>query len=416
MLPPVVEIYIVWHPEDERGMEIAKEFVEHFKGTVFTGLILGAVEVFVRSVGWQSEEDAPRPIPYVDTPLPNNLQQAEFTAIVPIMGMEMAKTIESGSNPWKDYIEKIVHMQKRNPDKFGVFPFLLDKDATDKTVLGDLLNQYQFIAVSRPELGKETEVSLRCRDLTQGITQLLSGNTPQRLKVFISHTKQSVQSEEKNASELIEMVRQVIANTRLQEFFDASNLQPGCNWDAELREKAATSALLALRTDLYPSREWCQREISIAKNAGMPVIIMEALNLGEERGSFLMDHVPRVPVRTQNGSWKKQDIYRALNLLVNECLKRALWVHQQNLARDSQEFEITWWAPHAPEPLTLVQWLEKAKESGALPVDGSVMRILHPDPPLGTNEKLVLEQLFSLSCKNCELDITTPRLLATRGG
>ena len=415
MLPPVVEIYIVWHPKDERGMEIAKEFVEHFKGSVFTGLILGAVEVFVRSMGWQSEEDAPRPIPYADTPLPNNLQQAEFTAIVPIMGTEMAATIEIGSSPWKNYTEKIVHMQEKNPDRFGVFPFLLDKGATDKTVLGDLLNQYQFIAVSQPEPDKETEVSLRCRDLAQGITQLLSGNETQRLKVFISHTKQNIPSGEKNVSELIEMVRQVIANTRLQEFFDASDLQPGCNWDSELREKAATSALLALRTDLYPSREWCQREVSIAKNAGMPVIIMEALNLGEERGSFLMDHVPRVPVRMQNGCWKKQDIYRALNLLVNECLKRMLWTYQQSLAKDRPELEITWWAPHAPEPLTLLKWLEKAKKSETLPADGSVIRILHPDPPLGTNEKLVLEQLLLLSYEKCELDITTPRLLATRG-
>ena len=74
------------------------------------------------------------------------------------------------------------------------------------------------------------------------------------------------------------------------------------------------------------------------------------------------------------------------------------------------------WAPHAPEPLTLVQWLERAKEAGTLPAAGSVVRVLHPDPPLGADERLVLEQVLSLCRENCTLDITTPRLLAARGG
>lgn len=129
-----------------------------------------------------------------------------------------------------------------------------------------------------------------------------------------------------------------------------------------------------------------------------------------------MDHVPRVPVRMQDGQWRKQDIYRALNLLVDECLKRVLWNHQQQLSENRPELEITWWAPHAPEPLTLVQWLETAKEEGTLPADGSIVRILHPDPPLGADERLVLEQVLSLSHANCKLDIMTPRLLAARGG
>ena len=98
MLPPVLELYAVWHPGDVKGYEITEEFVEHFHGTAFTGLIGGAIEAFVRSEGWRSAEDAPRPIPCADTPLPNNIQQARFTVIVPLMGTEMAAAIESGSS------------------------------------------------------------------------------------------------------------------------------------------------------------------------------------------------------------------------------------------------------------------------------------------------------------------------------
>ena len=46
MLPPVLEIYVVWHPDDESGQDIADEIIQHFRGSAFTGLIGGAVEVF----------------------------------------------------------------------------------------------------------------------------------------------------------------------------------------------------------------------------------------------------------------------------------------------------------------------------------------------------------------------------------
>ncbi len=272
MLSPVLEIYIVWHPADVRGAGIAGEFVEHFHGTAFTGLIGGAIEVFVRSEGWRSVEDAPRPIPCAAAPLPNDIPQAEFTAIVPLMGTEMAAAIEAGPGPWREYIGGIGRLQQESSAQVGVFPCLLDQGATDKTVLGGLLASYQRIAASPPEANGETDVTLRCRDLAQGIAQLLSGGEDQRLTVFISHTKRGAPGGEEDVAELIAMVREVIANTHLRQFFDASDLQPGRDWDGELRAKAATSALLALRTDLYPSREWCQREVSIAKREGMPVI------------------------------------------------------------------------------------------------------------------------------------------------
>ena len=62
MLPAVLEIYVVWHPNDVMGSDIADELIGHFRGTAFTGLIGGAVEVFVRSAGWTALSEAPRPI------------------------------------------------------------------------------------------------------------------------------------------------------------------------------------------------------------------------------------------------------------------------------------------------------------------------------------------------------------------
>lgn len=416
MLPPVLEIYVVWHPADAEGASIAQEFVEHFHGTAFTGLIGGAIEVFTRSAGWIGTGDAPRPIPTSSAPPPNGIEQARFVAVVPLLGTEMAAAVESAENPWRRYISELASEQKRSSDRIWILPYAMNDGATNQTELGRQLGSYMRIAQTPPDTDGDTRAAMRCRDLAQGIAQFLAGGPDKRLTVFISHTKRASAGTEEDSATLIQAVRSVISATRLNDFFDANDLQPGGDWEAALRGSAATSAMLAIRTDLYPSREWCQKEISIAKRAGMPVLIMDALGHAEERGSFLMDHVPRVPVRPRRDGWAKEDVYRALNLLVDECLKRALWVHQERLAREQHELTVAWWAAHAPEPLTLLQWLEDAGQNGALPADGVPVRVLHPDPPLGPEEKRVLDQALRLVRSRSVLDIMTPRLLAARGG
>lgn len=415
MLPPILEIYVVWHSGDQAGQGIAEEFVEHFHGTVFSGLIGGAIEVYVRSAGWRGEDDAPRPIPFSAGDLPADIREARFVAIVPLAGNELANAVQPGLGAWHEYIGAIVAAQQAEPERIHVFPCVLNGGALDGTVLGNQISHIQGIAAG-PVGDGDTDRTLRCRDLTQGIAQFLSRQTNPRLRVFISHTKRNSPGEEReNVAALIDAVRDVIADTRLQEFVDTSDLQPGEEWDEELRSNAATSALLAIRTGLYPSREWCQREILIAKRAGMPVIIVDALSDAEERGSFLMDHVPRVPARMIDGQWQRSDICAALNLLVDESLKRIVWEHQKEAAYGEIKLEIAWWAPHAPEPITLSKWLEEARQAKQLPSEGELI-ILHPDPPLGAEEKLVLQELLSLSDAEFHLDVMTPRLLAARNG
>ena len=171
------------------------------------------------------------------------------------------------------------------------------------------------------------------RDLVQGLTQFVHG-PGSRIQIFISHTRQFARGGAVITA-LTDLVDTAIRTSRLAEFFDARDLQPGEDWAARLREAAGNSAVLALRSDLYASRAWCQEELLTAKLAGTPVVILDALVEGEERGSFLMDHVPRVPVRREGEGWSRDDVDRALSLLVDEALKRALWRRQRELAEET---------------------------------------------------------------------------------
>lgn len=415
MLPPILEIFVIWHPRDARGAELARTIFSHFMhGPTFSGVIGGGIQVSLRSAGWNGEGSAPRPVYVNGSPAPNGIRPANFVAVVPLLGTEMAANVEDADSPWHGFVSTIRDAQVGMPDRFGVFPYLLSKGAANETKLGQILGGYQFIAAGKPDEEGEDVSSMLCRDLTQGIAQLISPNEMDRLTTFISHTKRHSHTEGEDVDALVGLVREVIGSTRLNDFFDANDLQPGTNWDAELKEKSGTSAMLAVRTDLYSSREWCQREVVIAKTHGMPVIMLDAIGYGEERGSFLMDHVPRVAVRKSEGRWQKKDVYRALNLLVDECLKRALWMRQKELAQDRPELDIAWWAPHAPEPLTLSHWINaylKEESDG----EGDI-RILHPDPPLGPEEREVLINYARSTRLGRGIDIMTPRQLATRGG
>lgn len=417
MLPPILEIFVLWHPDDPQGAEFAETIFDHFmKGPTFSGVIGGGVQVSLRSAGWEGPGTAPRPIYAEGRAAPNGIRPASFVAVVPLLGTEMAACVEDENTQWHAYVKAIRDLHQASHEWVGVYPYALDAGATNRTKLQDILGTYQFVAAGNPDRNGEDVKSLLCRDLTQGLAQLISPDEMDRLTAFISHTKRHSQGEGEDVDALVDLVRSVIRNTRLNDFFDANDLQPGSDWDQELRDKSGTSAMLALRTDLYSSREWCQREVVIAKTQGMPVIMMDAIGIGEERGSFLMDHVPRIAVRKAGGGWQRPDVYRALNLLVDECLKRALWMHQKDLAHEHPELDVAWWAPHAPEPLTLSRWIDIYLAQNGDDVSDEPVRILHPDPPLGPEERDVLTNYARTTRLGRDIDIMTPRQLATRGG
>jgi hypothetical protein len=413
MLPPTLEVYVVWHPLDSRAKVVGSQIFDHFHGTSFSGLMGGAIEVYDRSAGWRSTEDAPRPIPFPDAPDPSGVPTAQIVAVVPVVGNEFASAIESDNAEWTQFVGALESAQRSAVARVGVFPFMLDGGVLESTKVGRLLGRFQNIATPTPSSSDEPWNELLCRDLSQGITQLVRPNN-QRLTVFISHTKRAGAGEADTPA-LIDLVRRIIGETRLQHFFDASDLQPGADWDNELRAYASTSALLVLRTDLYATREWCQREMVIAKRHGMPVVTLDCVSVGEERGSFLMDHVPRIPLRRGSTDALKADVRRGLNLLVDECLKRELWSIQRRLAGSRSGLNVAWWAPHAPEPLTLIHWMEERIGAGLLAKDGGVIRVLHPDPPLGPDETEALQQVVRLVGHGGPLEVMTPRALASRG-
>ncbi|WP_254707484.1 toll/interleukin-1 receptor domain-containing protein [Rhodococcus pyridinivorans] len=402
VIPPILDVFVVWHPDDVKGEEVCTWLEQHFHSPAFAGLAGGAVEVYARSTGWGTEEGPPRPLG-IESRLAGVLPAAQFNVIVPVLGANLMRAVEDDPE-WHSYMANLVELDGNNDT--GVYPVRIPPaNVTGK--LAQLVSPLQALAEESID-----DAAVLARELCQAITQRVStaaNGEPGRVRVFISHTKH-FSLEEPGAERgpaLFEEVRKQIENTRLASFFDAQDLQAGSLWEIELDRNAAACALLMVRTDKYSGREWTQREVLVAKRAGVPIVGMYAFTAGEERGSFLMDHVPSVPCDAEN---PLPGIQTALNRLVDEALKRTLWEAQSVYLKENG---FDWLPVHAPEPVTLAPWLAEHKQ--AEPEDPHVW-IIHPDPPLGPRERDVVVELCALAGFTDNVDVLTPRTFAARGG
>lgn len=418
MLPPILEVYVLWHPADDAaGRPLMDRLVAHFHGNAYSGLLGGAIEVFARSQGWHDAAGAPRLLPLPGPGSSVDVPATELTAVVVWMGMGLARAAEAEDSPWGAWLEALRDRQRAAPDRLRVFPM--------RPAAGGSPPDARLQALIPAQAIFDGQLEATCRDLAQGIAQWAAEHDggARRLSVFISHTKHD-DSGSQRVAQLIAQVRERIDGaSKLGSFFDSNALQPGADWAAQLHDGASRMALLALRTDLYASREWCQREMMLAKRHGVPVVVLDAPLRGEDRGSFLMDNVIRIPVRPAGERWVDEDIDIGLARLVDACLQRELWHRQRASASWPQDLEVDWWSPHAPEPATLIDWLGPRLAAAATGAPGTAalagadrpLLILHPDPPLGPEERDVLDRIARLAGGRAGLDIVTPRLLAARG-
>ena len=402
MLQPLLEVYVIWHPDDADGERIAEWLLDHYHGTPYSGLVGGAVEVYIRSVPWTCTSEAPRPLPFQE-PLPHGLPSPRVAAVVPVLGVGLARAVERESSPWRGYLTEML-AAARGAQYVGIFPIRLSGCLDG--ALTSLVGGFQALSASSAH-----DKEVLCREISQQVAQAIGDPLGERLCVFVSHTKRHSPDEDPNEVDaLVGRVRSRVNETHLEAYVSDASLQPGSDWAEELLQHAASNGLLALRTDLYAGRQWCQAEFRSAKQAGIPVVTLHAVRRAEERGSFLMDHVPIVGYRDDDDEARNQSIDEALNLLVDRALRRALW---RLLEEDLLALGIDWAPPEAPEPLTAIPWLQRVQESHE---EHDQIVVMHPDPPLGPDEAEVLDALFALAGLGSRVQVVTPRTYASRGG
>lgn len=270
-----LSLFFVWHPLDRAVVEpVFQECFDSLRRDVDRPFSRSVnVPVFVRT----SDEGE----------LPQNVTaHSQRTIIFAFIG----KNCVSDEN-WVEYIQALGRVERAN-----FVPIALDRTAFELT--GGIEDK-NFIRTY--EFALETFVDRTCLaifheayryGLNESRKELERGKDS-ALKLFLSHAKGDAQSVGSAKA-----LKCHIDNSPMRDFFDASDIAPGYEFGEEILDNIKDSTLVALHSDSYSARYWCQREILAAKDSDRPIIAIDLIGRFEDRRFPLAANVPaiRIPV------------------------------------------------------------------------------------------------------------------------
>ena len=134
------------------------------------------------------------------------------------------------------------------------------------------------------------------------------------IKLFLSHTKK-----DGSGYAYAKSIIHHIATLNIGRFFDIYDIPPGTNFEEKIEENIKESTFLAIMSDNYSTRYWCQRELMAAKKYNRPIVIANCLEEYEDRSFSAVANLPsiRVPSAKQKKYTKKEKLLQ-LDILTEE--------------------------------------------------------------------------------------------------
>jgi hypothetical protein len=215
--------------------------------------------------------------------------------------------------------------------------------------------------------------------------------------VFLSHAK----ADGENAALLIDGFRRVKPDEQINSidmFFDSSDTLAGARYDDQFRSAIEKGVFLALVTDAYHTRRWCQWELLQAKECQRPIVIWDRSQKGNLRSFPYFGNVPVVRARdVQANEPEDAEIEELLLTLLLEALRIQVWkdyAGERIAARTASNGPGNIALFARPPELTDIAFHRRVKGASV---------IVYPDPPIGQDERALLSaadpdvQLLALS-------------------
>lgn len=375
---PFFVLHVIWHPAFTKGRKLAEVLFNHYQGD-WTNRIGAGIGVPVR------HHRGPAGTPTVPSSI--DLDESETAAIVVLVDDIFAADPE-----WVELFQGL--SKKANKKKYShiVFPVVFSDEAMHK-----LQTSTQAIRWSEWRKDKKSEKRAKLlAHLTYQFSRMLRTYLEtlkhpaaddqmlesylEKVRVFLSHSKHDPIGEN-----LALAVRKYIQDDLgMASFFDAIEIAPGLQFDEVLSHCVRRSAILALHTDSYSTREWCRREILEAKLYGKPIVVANCLVDREERG---FPYLGNVPVVRMDPSENKR-IVHVISRLLDEVFKDFIW-ECQTLSHRTKKSKVEFISSQ-PELLTLTRYTEAGADGKFRAVPKT---IVYPDPPLSKEEELLFEKL-----------------------
>lgn len=369
---PFLVVYIVWHPNFDLGPKVAKALFEHFRRENYERITGGTgISVVYRFA------IADR----TDKPLPIDFSTAETSAVI-VLG-----DLNFSSDPiWTSYLGEIAAQTAATGLGARLFLVAMDARVLESLKLDEQALRWFQWKGSLPDLTATLIGHLTyqfCRMLRHYLEHLRRpGETREALRgylkkvdIFLSHSKHDPNEAGERIAKAIR--KQLTTRDGLDSFFDVYDIPPGVKFQDVLLSQIEVSAVVAIHTDSFSSREWCRREIIEAKRHHRPLVIANCIADKDERGFPYLGNVPII--RLDDRKLTRVDV--VIRALLDEILRDFLWQCRVELMRPKASPGVTF-LPRPPELISLAALVPAT--------DGEPTIIVYPDPPLGAEE----ERLF----------------------
>jgi hypothetical protein len=368
---PFLALYVVWHPKFAEGKIAAKKLYDHYRRELYENVAGGTgLSVQYRSA----------PGPTSAAPLEIDFGESETTAVVLLFDENFAADA--------DYVSWATRLLA-SADTAGlgarVLPVAFDGALTRVGLMEQAVRWDKWTGMSSESRYQRLTTDLTyqfCRMLRLYLEKLkrpLEDDEAlmqylKKVQIFLSHSKRDADGER-----IAKLVRgALLEENGLATFFDVYDIPTGVRFDTVILSMVRVSAVVAIHTDSFSSREWCRREIIEAKRANVPLVVANCIADTDERGFPYMGNVP--VVRMDPGSVNRID--RVVGRLLDEVLKDFLW--RCRVALIGLASSGTIFLPRPPELISL---------SALNPTAHATTTLVYPDPPLGAEEQRLFETI-----------------------
>lgn len=359
-IKPPLAIHFVWHPDDhEKHYSNISKFREYLTRDIDRPF---SRELNIPTFMYSSSNSQalPRPLKILAQNDLVFLFLSENTLI---------------DDKWAKYISHI-------EEAFHLIPVALDKHAL-RHLSDSRLNSINFIRSYDWPLQDYQEyfiLMLSHEVYRFGLNVLREDDkgTDTSLKLFLSHAKQDEQG-----VNLATEIKRFIDKTNIQRFFDATDISPGFTFDDEIKNHLKESTIIAIGSDKYSSRYWCQREILTAKELDRPIVFVDSLEHYEDRVFPASVNIPNIHI-SHDKSVRDKEILRILISVFLETIRfyhaKKLLEYYKSQGWINEKSEIFARPPEIFQVTKLLHKREREKK------EFEVLHICYPEPAVYPEE------------------------------
>lgn len=381
-----LNIYVLWHNEFTDGEKYANLIYSTFTRKIDEPLSRGiGIPVYFRSVYSENNQ-----------PLLIELNKAQNNVIIALIDDNMVDC-----DNWATYLNDLNSKINILGNSHILLPVAISRWAFN---ISSEISQNNFIRIYEEKYcERESKILINisheiCR-LLYGISRVSEEDiksgfnlSDAPVKLFLSHAKN-------DGVEITRKLRSHIKESMaLDTFFDTNDIASGHRFYEEIRTQIRQAVLLVLQTDSYSTREWCRKEVLLAKEFQRPIIIMSNLKEGERRSFPYMQNTPTI---RYNDDPSQDEGVMFDTIILNTLLETLRFKYHELFMTyliDLYDLNITHESVLSnPPELSMFVKLNLM----------DTKLIIYPDPPLGNCELELLNRIYP------DFNIITPTTLPT---